>query len=74
MTEAQSIIAANLRAERARKNMTLAQLSAACGVSSTTLVTLEAGSAGCRVETLQAIAGALGVTMAQLTEGPNIAS
>lgn len=61
-------IASNLRAERRRAGVSLSELARAAGVSKSTLSQLEAGAGNPSVETLWAVASALGIPFARLVE------
>ena len=63
-------IADNLRAERQRAGLTLSAVARLAGISKSTLSQLEAGSGNPSVETLWAIAVALGVPFSQLVAAP----
>lgn len=61
-------IASNVRAQRARRGLTLDALAARSGVSRGMLVQVEQGRTNPSVSTLTRIASALGVTVARLVE------
>ena len=61
-------VATNVRALRAEAGLTLADLAGAAGLGKSTLAQLESGRANPSVETLWAIAAALGVPFARLVE------
>lgn len=65
-----STVAAAVRGQRERARMSLSELAAAAGVSKSTLSLLEAGRGNPSIETLWAIAKALGVPFGQLIEPP----
>ncbi len=62
-----------VRSERQRNEMTLSKLAETAGVSKSTLSDLEAGNGNPSIETLWAIAGALGVPVSRLIEHEPIA-
>jgi len=61
-------VAANVRALRERAGLSLGQLAAAAGVGKSTLSLLESGNANPGIETLWAVARALGVPFGRLIE------
>ncbi len=61
-----AVIAAALRRERQRTGLTLSELARRAGLAKSTLSQLEAGQGNPSVETLWALAGALGVPFSQL--------
>ncbi|HEX6871615.1 MAG TPA: XRE family transcriptional regulator [Micromonosporaceae bacterium] len=63
-------IAAALRRERERANLSLAELARRAGIAKSTLSQLETGTGNPSVETLWAIGVALGVPFSQLVEPP----
>lgn len=63
-------IAAATRALRERSNLSLSQLAQRAGISKATLSGLEAGRANPSIETLNSIARALGVPIAELMAPP----
>ncbi len=65
-----TLIAANLRAERVRAELSLSALARRAGVSKSTLSQLEAGSGNPSVETLWAIATTLGIPLSRLLAAP----
>jgi transcriptional regulator with XRE-family HTH domain len=65
-----STVAAAVREHRERARMSLSELAAAAGVAKSTLSQLEAGNANPSIETLWAIAKALGVPFGRLIEPP----
>lgn len=76
MTEASQstpleIIATALRRERERLSLSLSELAKRAGVSKSTLSQLEAGSGNPSIETLWALAVALGVPFSRLVEPPS---
>jgi transcriptional regulator with XRE-family HTH domain len=62
----------NIRAERERGGLSLAQLSSASGISKAHLVRLEKGGGNPSLEILGRIAEALEVTIADLVGGPKL--
>jgi transcriptional regulator with XRE-family HTH domain len=66
----QDAIATNLRALRAARGLSLGELAAASGTGKATLSRIEAGQANPTVETLFALADALGVPLGALTADP----
>lgn len=64
------LIASNLRAERARADLSLSAVARLAGVSKSTLSQLEAGQGNPSVETLWAVAVALGVPFSRLVAAP----
>lgn len=64
------IIAPALRRERDRVGITLSELAKRAGVAKSTLSQLEAGSGNPSVETLWALAVALGIPFTRLVESP----
>lgn len=65
-----TVIATAIRRERTRAGLSLSALAAQAGLSKSTLSQLEAGHGNPGVETLWAIAGALGVPFSFLFEAP----
>ncbi|GCB46973.1 hypothetical protein SNL152K_4275 [Streptomyces sp. NL15-2K] len=63
-------IAASLRRERTRAGLSLSELAKRAGIAKSTLSQLEAGSGNPSVETLWALAVALGVPFSALVEPP----
>jgi transcriptional regulator with XRE-family HTH domain len=63
-------VARAIRAHRERAGLSLSELAAAAGVAKSTLSQLEAGKANPSIETLWAIAKALGVPFGRLIEPP----
>jgi transcriptional regulator with XRE-family HTH domain len=63
-------IAAALRRERGRLNLSLAELARRAGIAKSTLSQLETGAGNPSVETLWALAVALGVPFSRLVEAP----
>ncbi|NNN30927.1 helix-turn-helix transcriptional regulator [Streptomyces sp. S3(2020)] len=63
-------IAASLRRERTRVGLSLSELAKRAGIAKSTLSQLEAGSGNPSVETLWALAVALGVPFSALVEPP----
>jgi transcriptional regulator with XRE-family HTH domain len=63
-------IGANLRRERQRVGLPLTELARRAGVARQTLTALEAGSGNPTIETLYALADALGVTLGSLLAEP----
>jgi transcriptional regulator with XRE-family HTH domain len=63
----QKAVAANVRALRSARGLSLGELAGASGVGKATLSRLEAGQANPTVETLFALADALGVPLGALT-------
>jgi transcriptional regulator with XRE-family HTH domain len=61
------LVAANVRTLRAQRGLTAAALAAASGIGKATLSRIEAGQANPTVETLYALADALGVSFGALT-------
>lgn len=66
-----AVIASAVRRERTRAGLTLSGLAGRAGLSKSTLSQLEAGSGNPGVETLWAIASALGVPFSFLFEAPD---
>ncbi len=66
--ELQERIARSLRAERARTGLSLSETARRAGVSKATLSQLESGAGNPSVETLWALADALGVPFSRLVE------
>lgn len=69
-----SIIAANIRAERARRRWTLAELAERSDVSATTLSAIENEHHSPSLRTLTRIAAAMGIALKVLTEPDLIAA
>lgn len=65
-----TVIASAIRRERNRAGLSLSGLAAQAGLSKSTLSQLEAGQGNPGVETLWAVAGALGVPFSFLFEAP----
>jgi transcriptional regulator with XRE-family HTH domain len=65
-----STVAGAVREQRERAGLSLSELAAAAGVAKSTLSQLEAGNANPSIETLWAIAKALGVPFGRLIEPP----
>jgi transcriptional regulator with XRE-family HTH domain len=65
-----AVIAAAVRQERERAGLTLTELARRAGVAKSTLSQLESGSGNPSVETLWALAVALGVPFSQLVTAP----
>jgi transcriptional regulator with XRE-family HTH domain len=63
-------IAANLRRERERAGISLAELARRAGLAKSTLSQLEAGTGNPSIETLWSLGVALGVPFSQLVEPP----
>lgn len=71
MTEPpRSVIATNLRALRARRGMSVVTLASASGVGRATLTKLEAGQGNPTIDTLYALANALGAALGDLIGAP----
>ncbi|WP_129842082.1 XRE family transcriptional regulator [Streptomyces sp. RFCAC02] len=66
-------IAAALRRERTRAGITLTELARRAGLAKSTLSQLESGGGNPSVETLWALAGALGVPFSRLVDPPGAA-
>lgn len=66
-----SVVAGNIRALRERAGLTLSELAVAAGVGKSTLSQLESGRGNPSIETLWAIARALGVPFGRLVEPPH---
>lgn len=66
-----TVVAANLRRIRAQAELSLSELSRRAGVAKSTLSALESGSANPNIETLWALATALGVSFGQLVAEAN---
>lgn len=64
------LIAGSLRRERARTGLTLTELARRAGIAKSTLSQLEAGTGNPSVETLWALAVALGVPFSRLVDPP----
>ena len=64
----QSIVAAALRRERVRTGMAMAELARRAGIAKSTLSQLESGTGNPSLETLWALATALGIPASQLIE------
>ena len=67
-TDLVSVVADNIRTLRGRAGLTLSELAAKAGVGKSTLSMLESGNANPSIETLWAIAAALGVPFARIIE------
>lgn len=67
---ASEIVAANLRLHRARARLSLAELAKRSGVAKATLSSLEAGVGNPTIQTLWAIANALGTSFSDLLAEP----
>jgi transcriptional regulator with XRE-family HTH domain len=65
------LIAASLRRERARLDLSLTEVARRAGIAKSTLSQLESGSGNPSVETLWALAVALGVPFARLVDQPH---
>ena len=63
------VVAANLRRLRADQSRTLSELARASGIAKATLSALEAGKGNPTIETLSALATALGVPFGDLLAG-----
>ncbi len=59
-------IAGEIRAERARQNLTQTDVFTAAGMSKTAYLLIETGKRGAKMDQLEAIAGALGVRLSEL--------
>ncbi len=70
-TDAGRLIAASLRRERARLDLSLTEVARRAGIAKSTLSQLESGSGNPSVETLWALAVALGVPFARLVDQPH---
>ncbi|OYO17988.1 transcriptional regulator [Enemella evansiae] len=68
MSDAVRAVAANLQRERARAGWSISELGRRANVAKSTLSQLEAGSGNPSVETLWALATALGIPFARLVE------
>ena len=66
-----AIIASRLRAEREHASLSLTELARRAGIAKSTLSQLESGTGNPSVETLWALAVALGVPFSQLVEPPS---
>lgn len=62
------VVAANIRALRGQRGLSLTELAHKAGVGKATLSNLESGNANPSIETLWAVAAALGVSFSQLIE------
>jgi transcriptional regulator with XRE-family HTH domain len=71
--EPAAIIAANLRALRARRNLSVVTLAERSGVARATLTKLEAGRGNPTIDTLYALANALDAALGDLIEEPAVA-
>ncbi|MFI2436827.1 helix-turn-helix domain-containing protein [Streptomyces sp. NPDC018693] len=71
MTEPLGWIAASLRRERARAGLSLSELAKRAGIAKSTLSQLEAGNGNPSIETVWALAVALGVPFSVLVEPPS---
>jgi transcriptional regulator with XRE-family HTH domain len=67
-------IAANLRALRAQRNLSIVTLAKLSGVARATLTKLEAGQANPTIDTLYALADALGAALGDLIGDPGTAA
>ncbi len=65
-----SVVAQNIRSRRTARGLSLGELAALAGVGKSTLSMLEAGKGNPSIETLLAIAAALGVPFGHLVEPP----
>src|SRR5687768_13584401 len=63
-----SVVAENIRTLRERKGISLSELASSAGIGKSTLSMLESGKANPNIETLWAIAAAMGVTFGELIE------
>ena len=63
-----SVVADNIKGLRGQRGFSLSELASRAGIGKSTLSLLEAGRGNPSIETLWAIAAALGVTMAQMIE------
>jgi len=63
-----SVVAGNIKALRERKGLSLSELAQVAGIGKSTLSMLESGSANPNIETLWALAAALGVPFGELIE------
>ncbi|MFJ8113618.1 helix-turn-helix domain-containing protein [Streptomyces sp. NPDC096132] len=70
MDRAAQIVAANLRQQRARARLSLAELARLSGVAKATLSSLEAGVGNPTIQTLWLIANALGTSFSDLLAEP----
>ena len=59
-------IAGEIRAERARQNLTQADVFTRAGMSKTAYLYIETGRRGAKMDQLEAIAGALGMRLSDL--------
>src|SRR6516225_6539989 len=64
------VIAASLRRERARAGLSLTEVARRAGVAKSTLSQLESGTGNPSLETLWALAHALGVPLSRLVDPP----
>ncbi len=71
MQDLNAIVAANVKRLRAREGLTLGALAAHSGVGKATLSRLETASGNPTVETLYALADALGVSLGELVSEPS---
>jgi transcriptional regulator with XRE-family HTH domain len=67
-----ALIAASLRRERARAGLSLTELARRAGIAKSTLSQLESGAGNPSVETLWALAVALGVPFSRLVDPPRL--
>lgn len=65
-----ALVAASLHSERARAGISLTELARRAGIAKSTLSQLEAGTANPSLETLWALAVALGVPLSRLVDPP----
>ncbi|MEJ3655102.1 XRE family transcriptional regulator [Actinomycetes bacterium KLBMP 9759] len=72
MDDARRAVAANLRTIRAARGMTVAALAEASGTGKATLSRIEAGQANPTLETIYALADALGVSWGALVAQPSM--
>jgi transcriptional regulator with XRE-family HTH domain len=68
--ELRARVARSVRELRSRSGQSLAEVAAAAGIGKSTLHAIEAGEANPGIETLWALAGALGVTFGDLLDPP----
>ena len=67
-----AIVAEGLRRERQRAGITLTDLAHRAGIGKSTLSELESGAGNPSLETLWALAGALGIAVSRLLEPPKV--
>ncbi|MGH3267186.1 MAG: helix-turn-helix domain-containing protein, partial [Trebonia sp.] len=66
-----ALVSMSLRRERAKTGLSLTELARRAGIAKSTLSQLESGSGNPSLETLWALANALGVPLSRLIDPPN---